>query len=96
MTVIDTLSPVSIAAMFEFDTEFDYNDNDQTYSTTRSLGRNGPGRDDSDSERQNGNWDRDNLRHIAHSTLQILDYEEYFPPGRDGPYDLRAKNSVDG
>jgi hypothetical protein len=34
---------------------------------------------------------RDNLRHIALTTLQILDDGEYFPPGKNGPYDLRAK-----
>lgn len=63
----------------------------------------GPGRNDSgrrnDNERQNDNWDtrsprydlRDSLRHIAHSTLQILDEGEYFPPGQDGPYDLDTK-----
>ena len=46
-------------------------------------------------ERQNENRDRDtfrdNLRHIALETLQICDDGEYFPPGQDGPYDLRAK-----
>ena len=65
----------------------------------RGSDNHGPGRDDSerrnDNERQNDNWDRDNLqdnlRHIAHSTLQVLDDGEYFPPGLDGPYDLKAK-----
>ena len=80
--------------MFEFDTSFDYNNNDQTYSTTCTAGFGGPGRNDC--KKQNDNWDKGDFRYIAHSTLQILDYEEYFPPGRDGPYDLRAKNSVDG
>ena len=46
-------------------------------------------------EKRNDNWDRyslrDNLRHIADSTLQILGEGEYFPPGQDGPYDLKVK-----
>jgi hypothetical protein len=58
------------------------------------------GSDRNDSERRNDNWDtrthskdntRDNLRDIANITLRILDEGEYFPPGRDGPYDLTAK-----
>ena len=65
----------------------------------------GPGRNDRErrnnnqrrnhNERQNNNRERDtlgdNLRHIAHTTLEILDDGEYFPPGQDGPYDLTVK-----
>ena len=46
-------------------------------------------------ERQNDKSDRDNfrenLRYIALTTLQTLDDGEYFPPGQDGPYDLKVK-----
>ena len=46
-------------------------------------------------ERHNDNWGRDtlrdSLRHIALETLQVCDDGEYFPPGQDGPYDLKAK-----
>ena len=48
------------------------------------------------SERRN-HWhnerprNRDTLRDIAIETLQILDDGEYFPPGQNGPYNLRAK-----
>ena len=47
-------------------------------------------------ERRNDNRERDNtlqdnLRHIACTTLEILDDGEYFPPGKNGPYDLLAK-----
>ena len=65
----------------------------------------GPGRNDRErrnnnqrrnhNERQNNNRERDTLgdylRHIAHTTLEILDDGEYFPPGQDGPYDLTVK-----
>ena len=65
----------------------------------------GPGRNDSErqndyprrnhNKRQNDSSDRDSsrdhLRDIALTTLQILDHGEYFPPGQDGPYDLREK-----
>ena len=70
-------------------------------------GNNGPGRSRNDSERrndnqrrnhnqrQNDNRDRearrDYLQRIALTTLQILDDGKYFPPGQDGPYDLRTK-----
>ena len=62
----------------------------------RGGGSHGHGRNDSGRwSDTNDNWERDNrrdyLRRIAHSTLQILDDGEYFPPGQDGPYDLRAK-----
>ena len=65
--------------------------------------RNSDGLGGSDSERQsnyprqnyngreNENRVRDNLRHIASSTLEVLDDGEYFPPGHDGPYDLKTK-----
>ena len=62
----------------------------------------GPGRNDSErrkdyprrnhNERQNDrDSSRDHLRNIALNTLQTLDHGEYFPPGQDEPYDLRAK-----
>ena len=68
-------------------------------------GSDGPGRSDSErqnnylrrnhNERYNDNWGRDSLRdtlrHIAVETLRVLDDGEYFPPGQDGPYDLKAK-----
>jgi hypothetical protein len=74
---------------------------------TGGLGRDrdGPGRNDSERrndnqrrnhiERQNDSRDkssfRDNLRYIAQTTLQTLNDGEYFPPGQDGPYDLKVK-----
>jgi Uncharacterized protein conserved in bacteria (DUF2263) len=50
-------------------------------------------------QRQNDNWYRDPLRdarrdhlqQVALSTLEICDDGEYFPPGQNEPYDLRAK-----
>ena len=61
----------------------------------------GPGRNDGEMRndnqrrnyygRQNDNLDRDYLRHIAFTTLRVLDEGEYFPPGQDGPYDLKEK-----
>ena len=45
-------------------------------------------------ERQD-NWDKNNrrdaLRYVAHITLETINEGEYFPPGQDGPYDLKAK-----
>jgi hypothetical protein len=50
-------------------------------------------------QRKNDNWYRDPLRdarrdyfqQIALGTLEICDDGEYFPPGQNGPYDLREK-----
>jgi hypothetical protein len=61
---------------------------------SHELGRNDSKRR-KDNERQKEKWDRDQLREhlrfIALSTVQTLDEGEYFPPGQDGPYDLKMK-----
>ena len=65
----------------------------------RDIDSHESGRNDSkrrkDNERQKDKWDRDHIRehfrYIALSTLRTLDEGEYFPPGQDGPYDLKMK-----
>ena len=65
--------------------------NDNARSNDNYRSSSSRGRNERSSRTPSYRLSKDDLRNIAFSTLQILDEGEYFPPGQDGPYDLKTK-----